>query len=315
MIRKCVAGVWSRFVAATALAALGAVCLTPSTAGAGGPAGEKAARARALIRLVVQEEIDMKDFQVPMKLKEALGQLMEQMQTRGKAVPILVNTDAFRMADPDAPDIYDVDVKFPPFPRKMALRTALRVMLGQVPGQNARATFVVLPSHVEITTTTATSQPEKLRQEVLATIDKQPLQDALEDLAAAAGVSVAVDPRVGDKARTLVSGTFANDATLSSAMCILADMAGLRVVEAAGGVYVTTPENAKTMREEMRKRPAHKPKTPPPPLGAGYKSPAGSKRTAVQKWFGELASRRVYPAGLAPAVCLAGSCHRVLAQT
>jgi hypothetical protein len=254
MVRKCVAAVRSTFLAGAALAALGAVCLTPLTAGAGGPAGEKAARGRATVRLLA-EPISMKDFQVPMKLKEALHLFYEKLLAQGNDVSILVNTDAFKQADPNAPDLYEVDVNFPPCPRKVPLGTALRILLAQVPGQ--QATFLVKPGHIEITTLEEASPTRRLmKQKVIGSFEKQALSEVLQELAASEGVTILIDPRAGERVKIPVSVTFVTETPLGSAMRLLTDMAGLRAVETEGGVYITTPENAAALRREQAARAA-----------------------------------------------------------
>src|SRR5262249_3004715 len=62
------------------------------------------------IAKLLEDTIDMKDFQAPMTLKEALGLLQDKLNARYKdedALPILVDEGAFKEATPDAPDIYD----------------------------------------------------------------------------------------------------------------------------------------------------------------------------------------------------------------
>lgn len=113
------------------------------------------------IQRILEDPIDLKDFQLPMKLKEALGLFYEKLAAKGKEVPILVDTEAFKAENPDAPDIYDTDVKFPPIKAKMALGAILRLALAQIPTQNA--TYVIRRSHIEITTNNRILEDKVLR--------------------------------------------------------------------------------------------------------------------------------------------------------
>lgn len=115
------------------------------------PDDDKArSEANALSRML-QEVIDMKDFQNPgMTLKEALGLFYEKFAAKGKELPILVDSRAFLDESPDAGDIYESPVKFPPYPKTMAMATALQLALSQV--QTGNATYLIRRSFIEITT-------------------------------------------------------------------------------------------------------------------------------------------------------------------
>src|SRR5262249_3304583 len=88
---------------------------------------------------LLDETIDMKDFQQPMTLKEALGLMQDKLNVKYKdedTLPILVDDQAFKEENPDAPDIYDTQVKFPPFPRRMSVAPELRLTLRKLPTNN-----------------------------------------------------------------------------------------------------------------------------------------------------------------------------------
>ena len=107
--------------------------------------------ANSLSRLL-DEVIDMKDFRNPMTLQEALGLFYEKFQAKGegKELPILVDQQAFKDENLEAPDILETQVKFPLYPKKMALATALKLALSQV--QTGNATYLIRRSFIEITT-------------------------------------------------------------------------------------------------------------------------------------------------------------------
>jgi hypothetical protein len=187
------------------------------------PAGKETIKS---IMALLQTEIDMKDFQAPnLTLKDFLGLLLEKAQGLGKELPILLDQDAFRAEDPNSPDIYDTPVRVPPFPRRMTLATALRLALRKVPSGNA--TYLILPTHIHITTASQAT-PEK--QLVQAMFVNQPLEKVLEELSSLSGIGVILDARVGDKAKTMVTARFPNATTLTTAVRLVADMADLKVV-------------------------------------------------------------------------------------
>ena len=100
-----------------------AVCRTTS----------RAARNRLAVSNMLEETIDMKDFQQPggLSLKDALSLLYEKMAAKGKELPILIDTEAFK-GDAEGPDVYETVVKFPPFPKRMQVQMVLRLALAKI---------------------------------------------------------------------------------------------------------------------------------------------------------------------------------------
>jgi tetratricopeptide (TPR) repeat protein len=115
---------------------------------------DPAARVQAQrIEKLLEDTIDMKDFQAPMTLKEALELIQDKLNAKYKeddVLPILIDAEAFKEENPDAPEIYDTQVKFPKFPRKMSVATALRIALSKVPTNNA--TYLIRRNMIEVTT-------------------------------------------------------------------------------------------------------------------------------------------------------------------
>jgi tetratricopeptide (TPR) repeat protein len=103
---------------------------------------------------LLDNTITTKDFQDGgiMSLKEALSLLVDVVKRdfQQKELPILVDVEAFKAENPDAPDFYDTKVQFPPFPTRMAVKTALRFILSKVDTRNA--TYVIRRNYVEVTT-------------------------------------------------------------------------------------------------------------------------------------------------------------------
>ena len=124
----------SRPVAQRALCLSALLLLSVSAASAADGPVEKAHR----MRMLLTDVLDVRDFQAPMTLKEALVLLQDKLTAKYKdedVLPILVDAEAFK--DEETPDIYEVQVKFAPFPRRMPVATILRVLLSQVPARNA----------------------------------------------------------------------------------------------------------------------------------------------------------------------------------
>jgi RNA polymerase sigma factor (sigma-70 family) len=197
----------------------------------------------------LQEVIDSKDFQNPMTLKEALGLIYEKMATRGKELPILIDVNAFNEENPKGNDVYDTQVLFPPFPKTLTVATMLKTCIARI--TSAKAELVLRATHIEITTEKQAALPNLLQTKVLARFENRPVAAVVNDLAASAGISVALDPRVEEKAKTAVTVTFRNDVTVGGALRIVADMAGLKIVDMKSGLYLTSPANAKELEKEL----------------------------------------------------------------
>jgi hypothetical protein len=84
-------------------------------------------------------------------------------------------------------------------------------------------------------------------------VAKQPLEDALKEIAEHTLINIVLDARVGEKARAAVTADFA-DVPLDMAVGVLADMADLKSVLLANVLYVTTRDNAKVLQAEYRRR-------------------------------------------------------------
>jgi RNA polymerase sigma factor (sigma-70 family) len=177
-------------------------------------------------------------------------------------VPIIVETQAFKQEAALAGEEESGDVRAVPVALQrmtnVALGSALRLLLLQVPSASG-ATYVVRPEGV-IITTQRIARPEDWIGEyrrgvpvVNAVLDKTPLREALQDLADQSGISVLVDGRAADKAKTEVAATLSN-VPLDTAVRLLADMAELKAVAIDNVMYVTTPNNAKTLEAEQKQR-------------------------------------------------------------
>jgi hypothetical protein len=214
-------------------------------------AGKPTDQTRALLSLMYQE-VDVKPLQAPHSLRESLQLLSDAVAAKGKELPIVIDVQAFKDENPEAPDIHETQIRFPTFPRRMTLVNALRLALAQVPTRNA--TFLIRGDVIEITTFTEASNERLLGKRVSLTFDRVRLRDALDKLSAETGLSVIVDNRVGPKADMSVTALFRNDVTMEAALRLLVDMADLKLLIISDVVYITTPTHAKTLMEEEAKR-------------------------------------------------------------
>jgi hypothetical protein len=168
-------------------------------------------------------------------------------------IKIVIDCQAFKDEglDDGGPGVEASPVKLPKL-TDIPLRTALRLLLSQVPPKGA--TFLVRRDFVEITTVNAARPEHLFRHKVTAVFDKTPLEEALQELSEDTGVSVILDVRVQEAAATPVTATLKNDVSIETAVRVLADMAGLKAVRVGGALYVTTKDNAALLQAQEAKK-------------------------------------------------------------
>jgi hypothetical protein len=223
------------------------------------PAAAQGTVAEARLRQILarlSDTIDMKDMQAPMTLKEALALIQDKLNAKYKGddvLPILVNLEAFKSEPTDSGEqIYEMQVKFPQFPRRMSVATALKVALSQVVA--TKATFLVRDQYVEITSVNEASLNRLLQQKVFATFDRRPFAEAIEELSAPSGVTVILDPRLADKLKAPVTATLKYDIPLEGALRLLADTVGAKLYVSEDGVYITSAANAEALEKDRKRR-------------------------------------------------------------
>jgi hypothetical protein len=220
---------------------------------------------RDIIR-VLQTPIDMKDFQSGgMVFKDVLSLIYDTVAEQGLlgkkgiGLPILIDQQGFKDAAPEAPDLYEGQVRFPPYPKRMTLATALQYAIVQaIP---VEATFVIRRGTVEITAAKSATLDKLLQQKILANYEQKRLDEVLHELAEQTGVSILLDSRAKDKHAMPVTAFFRNDISVRDVLTILANMADLQIVELTSAIYVTTPANAEVLRKAQ---PRQKPSQPLP---------------------------------------------------
>ncbi len=106
-------------------------------------------RTIAQTKSILSSSMLKSDFAGPMTLKEGLGLIHAKLAAQQKAVPIIIDQQAFKEENPEAPDIYETMVNVPD-KKEMSVAAVLTAMLDRVPTRNAA--YVVREGYVEITT-------------------------------------------------------------------------------------------------------------------------------------------------------------------
>jgi len=219
-----------------------------------GQSGENQKVAKAVTTGQVLETLrlvlpDTEGFQNPITLKEFMALLQEKLAAYNATVPFVIDVRAFREETPDAPPIEESQVKLPSL-RKLPLATILKLALDQLPVPTA---YLVRAGRIDVVPQEAASKIYLLNQRFFADFKNRPLDEALAELTDLTGVSVVLDSRAKEKAKTSVTARFRNDVCLQDAVRILAEMAELKLVHLPTGLFVTTPQHAEVFRKELRK--------------------------------------------------------------
>ena len=219
----------------------------PPKADVAGPSSAQADM-RAIMRLL-KEPIETKGLQDRIKLKTALELFSDRF---GGRLPILVDKEAFALElGPDSMDPYEEDVVLPPVPSMMSMQTALRLILSQI--GKGTATFIIRQNHIEITTVKQASSPRMLLQTVFASYEQRPLKEVLQEFTDQTGLTINIDPRIGEKIKTPITATFLNNA-LEDALVTVTESADLKFVVMLNSIFVTTPSHARVIKQEEKVR-------------------------------------------------------------
>ncbi len=175
----------------------------------------------------------------PMTLAEAF----KVLEDRG-CPPIVIHLQAFKDESPDAPDLYEAAIRFPPM-KGLTRGKVLRLLLEQA---SPSANYLVRPGYILVTTNDASRPNGQFVQG--ANFVQRPLDEALEELSDLSGVSIVLDPRVGDKAKTPITARFPSQTNVAQAARLLADMADLKAVMVDTTMYITSRGNATVFPEE-----------------------------------------------------------------
>jgi hypothetical protein len=189
--------------------------------------------------------------------KTSLGEMLDSLAQR-YALTFDVNVKAF--AADHLKDVLKTEIATPfgiP-PMNASMETVLQRILVRLPARSG-ATFLIRRDQIEITTR------EALRLEiwgedytgprlplVRTSLNKRPLDEALNQLADQSQFTIVLDRRAGEKAATAVTARFRN-VPLDTAVRLLAEMADLRSVHLDNVLFVTTKEHAADLEKRLEK--------------------------------------------------------------
>jgi len=115
-------------------------------------------------------------------------------------------------------------------------------------------TYVIVDDSV-LVTSEELGLYRQMRQRVSLDVKEQPLKDSLKDLARTTGLNMVLDPRVAKQAQSPVSLQL-DDATLETAVKLLAEIGNLKAVRMGNVLFVTSEERAEKIRREERQIPS-----------------------------------------------------------
>jgi RNA polymerase sigma factor (sigma-70 family) len=193
------------------------------------------------------------------KIQTTLDTVLDDL-IRRNAMPWKVNEKAFPKPKKGEDPVLKTTIE--PFELYLVNRsTVLKHLLAAIPAESPddAATYVIRRDHIEITTRKAVRDefyPGRtdpvLPPLAYASFKNEPLADALAELGHSTGGAVVLDPRT-EEAKAKVSADLPG-VPLDTAVRVLADMAGLRLVRLDSVYYVTSKENARRLQDEDDKR-------------------------------------------------------------
>jgi hypothetical protein len=181
-------------------------------------------------RLAARVTVEKVEANTP--LREVLELLSDRYD-----LPVILDNSAFK-ADRGVDSADELYVGLPRM-AGMKLSTVFRLLVSQVNGA-----YLVRGDHIEITTAQraaplAWQKGREFAPTVDADFQNQPLNAALQELADQSGVSIVLDVRSAELAKTPVTATL-NGVPVATAVDLLADMVGLKMVVKDRVLYVTS---------------------------------------------------------------------------
>jgi hypothetical protein len=177
-----------------------------------------------------------------------------------------VNEKAFEKAGSKADDklMEYLSGEKGPFPllNDVPLGTILQKIVDRMGKGDDVAAWLIRRDHIEVTTEAALREEFYPRDYkgplfplVYADIQKEYLEDALNELADHSGYNIILDSHAGkDAGKTIVSARV-SDAPLITVVRILANMSDLKFVQMGNILYVTSPQHAKALQAERKAKP------------------------------------------------------------
>ncbi|MFO0967313.1 MAG: hypothetical protein U0793_17275 [Gemmataceae bacterium] len=123
------------------------------------------------------------------------------------------------------------------------VRTALQRTLNAY-----NLTYVIVDDSV-LVTTEEIGIYRQMRQRISVNVDNESLKIALKDLSRTTGLNLVLDPRQAKTADTKVTLTL-EDATLETAVKLLAEMGNLKAVQMGNVLFVTDEDRARKIRKD-----------------------------------------------------------------
>jgi hypothetical protein len=210
---------------------------------------EESARGREL-RHLLDQPVKCGGFEDP---KTTLGELLDLLAARYN-LSFDINEHAFKEADIKGVGKFEIATPDPIPAMHTRLGTVLKKVLSRV---SPSATYIIRDDTIKVTTVQAIRKEffadrpdDPLPPLVAGTFEKVPLQAALRELAHAG--NIVLDSRAAKEGETAVTADLVN-VPLDTAVRMLADMAGLKVVPLDNVLYVTSKDNARLLMEEQEK--------------------------------------------------------------
>jgi hypothetical protein len=185
-----------------------------------------------------------------------LRDALEFIESR-QDVSIVLDPVTVPFGQDDPGSLGDRPVKLPKM-QNVRLSTVLDMLARQT-----GTAYLVKPGYVEFTIPqranpvfwgppNSRGQVAQLIPTVHVDVDRRPLEQVVRDIVESTGINVVLDARGSDPGKTLVTMTL-NNVPIDTAVTVLADMSGLKVVYLDNLLYVTTPKNAVTLEAEQAK--------------------------------------------------------------
>jgi hypothetical protein len=159
-------------------------------------------------------------------------------------------------------NLYEMKIDIP-ISRGMTVADAIAEICTQLPGKwsyRVRNTSVLIGPAFEPAVAPGTHgdapliNRERIMEQLMGesvsfSVTEMPLADSLQDLRKRTGANIVLDLKQAENAKTPVTGTF-NDARLLTALQLLTDMAGLKVVSMNNVFYITDTESADKLQSD-----------------------------------------------------------------
>jgi hypothetical protein len=209
------------------------------------PAPEKAASASETVnwQAVLNKRVDLQKGLDPMPLQEAVENLRDQFR-----VPILIDAQAFRR-DLSDDDVGGKQVKLQVM-KDVRLATMLRFLCDQVNGA-----YIANADHLEIVPATRVRPADRpLLPLVYANFKQKELADVLEELSDQTDHNIVLDNRLLEKYGKLPITANLRNLPVDTAVRVVAECAGLKIVVLDNLIFVTQAQTAKQMEKEKEAR-------------------------------------------------------------